>query len=174
MAKRALTPLEGEHARLRLLEETDLRRTLDWRNTPSIRQWFLNSDLLTWEQHHGWFARYLDRENDFIFVIEERIAEGWRPIGQASIYEVDWDQQAGIYGRLMIGEPDAAGRGFAKEATVLSIKMGFDVLGLRRLSCEILETNGPSLAVCQKCGYQITHRKDGLAYLSIERESAQA
>ena len=57
--------------RLRLLEEQDLPQTLAWRNQDHIRRWFFSSERLTPEQHAGWFARYRQRDDDFVFIIEE-------------------------------------------------------------------------------------------------------
>ena len=133
---------------LRLLEERDLPRTLAWRNQDHIRRWFFSGERLTAEQHARWFARYRQRDDDFVFIIEEiqgsrqtpsavrqkppaseknlrpgpqgerhttrkRVPGACyyvRPVGQAAIYNIDWLRGTAEFGRLMIGEADAAGR----------------------------------------------------------------
>ena len=76
MGKRHLPPLQAGRVRLRLLEEQDLPRTLAWRNQDHIRRWFFFSERLTLEQHAGWFARYQQRDDDFVFIIEEQCHAG--------------------------------------------------------------------------------------------------
>ena len=128
-------------------------RTLAWRNQEHIRRWFFDSEPLTLERHAAWFARYRERDDDFVFLIEavgiEAIGGGLcavpkygtprrafptepRPIGQAALYRVDWDARRAEFGRLMIGEADAAGRGLAREATAAILNLAFGQLGLRR------------------------------------------
>src|SRR5262249_15184568 len=116
MAKRAMSIVAGQRVRLRLLTEADLPMTLAWRNQDHIRKWFLNSNLITPEEHRGWFSKYLARDDDFVFVIEEQQVLR-KPVGQVSLYRIEWQLGRAEYGRLLIGEPDAAGRGLAREAT---------------------------------------------------------
>ena len=54
--------------------------TLAWRNQDHIRRWFLTSDLISPEQHRAWFEQYQDRDDDFVFVIEETETLKPRPI----------------------------------------------------------------------------------------------
>src|SRR5208282_4845185 len=100
--KRQLAPLQAGRIRLRLLEEQDLPRTLAWRNQDHIRRWFFFSERLTPEQHAAWFVSYRQRDDDFVFIIEE--AGDGRPIGQVALYHVDWLAGTAEFGRLMIGE----------------------------------------------------------------------
>jgi len=45
--------------------------TRAWRNQDHIRKWFFHSDPITTEQHLAWWQRYQDRDDDFVFIIEE-------------------------------------------------------------------------------------------------------
>ena len=90
MTKRLIPRLLGDRVTLRLLEEADLPRTLAWRNQNHIRRWFVRSDIITPNQHRQWFEAYRQRDDDFVFVIEET-RELRKTIGQVSLYRVDWD-----------------------------------------------------------------------------------
>ena len=138
--KRRIRPLQTPRGRLRLLEERDLPQTLAWRNQDHVRRWFFNSERLSPEQHAGWFARYRQRDDDFVFIIEEA-GDQWRPVGQVAIYDVDWLSGTAEFGRLMIGEPDATGRGLAREATDAVVTMAFEQLGLREVHLEVMPGN---------------------------------
>ena len=155
MSKRSLPPQETGRLRLRLLEERDLPRTLAWRNQSHIRRWFFSSERLTLRQHTDWFARYQDRDDDFVFIIEEA-ASRERPIGQVALYNIDWSHGKAEFGRLMIGEADAAGSGLAREATEAVLDLAFRQLGLREVYLEVMSSNVRAIKVYEACGFEVT------------------
>jgi len=155
MGKRHLPPLQAGRVRLRLLEEQDLPRTLAWRNQDHIRRWFFFSERLTLQQHTGWFARYQQRDDDFVFIIEEA-GGGLRPIGQVAIYNIDWDNGRAEFGRLMLGEPGAAGRGLAREATNAAVAVALERLGLQEIHLEVVPSNVRAIKVYEACGFEVT------------------
>jgi len=165
MEKRRIPPWQSGRVRLRLLEAQDLPRTLAWRNQDHIRCWFFFRERLTLDQHNGWFARYQRRDDDFVFIIEETGGEQ-RPVGQASLYNIDWDRGTAEYGRLMIGAADAVGRGLAREATNAIVALAFEQLGLREIHVEVVPANIRSIKLCEACGFEITDRTDRAVRMS--------
>ncbi len=153
--KRFIPPIAGKRIRLRLLEEADLMMTLAWRNQDHIRSWFIHSDIITPEQHTHWFQQYIGRDDDFVFVIEETQTLK-KPIGQISLYRIDWNTSEAEFGRLMIGDEQATGRGLAYEATTLLVEFGFRELGLHHIYLEVFQHNTSAIAVYEKCGFQAT------------------
>lgn len=171
MAKRRLSPIEGDRIILRLLERDDLPLTLSWRNRDEIRKWFLNTTIIPADGHYAWFERYQELDNDFIFLI---LAKGLNnaPVGQISLYGIDWDARTAEFGRLMIGEPHAKGRGFAREATHLLLDYSFGVMQLKEITLEVKENNEVAIAMYRLTGFIETGRGNGLVTMSIwaERE----
>ena len=153
MSKRSIAPLANGRVRLRLLEESDLPMTLAWRNQDHIRRWFLTSDLISPEQHRAWFERYKDRDDDFVFVIEETETLN-RAVGQVSLYHIDWAAGRAQFGRLMIGDGHARGLGLAKLATACLVGEALTTWGLREVYLECLASNVPALAVYDACGFR--------------------
>src|SRR5262245_57259986 len=152
MTKRPIPPLQGDRVTLRLLEEADLPRTLAWRNQDHIRRWFVHSDIIPEDQHRRWFEAYRERDDDFVFVIEETRTLR-KSVGQVSLYRVDWIRRRAEYGRLMIGEADAAGRGLARQATAVLIDYALGTLGLREIELEVFADNAPAIAIYSACGF---------------------
>jgi RimJ/RimL family protein N-acetyltransferase len=150
--KREIAPLVNGRARLRLLEEPDLPATLAWRNQDQIRRWFFSSDLITPEQHRAWFEQYKVRDDDFVFVIEDAGTLN-RPVGQASLYHVDWAEGCAEFGRLMIGDGDARGLGLARLATACLVEEALTTWGLREVRLEVLASNVKALAIYDACGF---------------------
>ena len=168
MPKRYLPPIEDEWIILRLLEKTDLPLTLFWRNQDQIRKWFINTDVITEEKHSAWFERYNVSDNDFVFVILAKEL-GNLPVGQISLYGIDWQGMSAEYGRLMIGYQAAQGKGYAKQATRLLVGFGFGQIGLKEIHLEVKEDNAPAIAIYHATGFTEQLRKDGLISMRISK-----
>jgi diamine N-acetyltransferase len=171
MPKRAIDPIAGDRVLLRLLKEEDLPRTLEWRNQDHIRRWFFHSDVIRPEQHEGWFRRYLERDDDFVFIIEET-RDLQRPVGQVSIYNVDWPRRRAEYGRLILGEAAARGRGLARDATRALVDWALGSLGLEEIYLEVFTHNIPAIAIYQRCGFEETARDGRIVCMTRRAERA--
>jgi RimJ/RimL family protein N-acetyltransferase len=167
VTKRSLSPIENDHIILRLLERDDLPLTLAWRNQEHIRKWFLNTGVILEENHIAWFEHYEQLDHDFVFVILAK-EFGNTPIGQVSLYNIDWNAKVAEFGRLLIGEPFAKGKGYAKEATRLLVEFGFHTLGLQEITLEVKEANKTAIAIYHTIGFIETSRKNDLLVMSIQ------
>lgn len=157
MGKRRVEPIDAERVRLRLLERADLPTTLAWRNQDHVRRCFFDDRRLSWDDHVAWFNQYERRDDDFVFVVEpaglaELASAPNRPIGQVALYGIDWQQDAGECGRLILADEDRS-KGLATEATIALLRAAFAVWGLRRVVANIRADNGPSLRLFARCGF---------------------
>lgn len=150
--KRLLPPVEAGPVRLRLLQEVDLPLTLAWRNQPDIRRWFFHSDINSPEQHARWFQQYLERDDDYVFVIEDTQAN-FQPVGQVALYHIDWQGCQAEFGRLMIGEAGSAGRGLAGWATRGAIDIAFGPFALEQLYLEVFRDNQRAIHIYETVGF---------------------
>jgi RimJ/RimL family protein N-acetyltransferase len=166
--KRSLGPLVNGPVRLRLLEEADLPMTLAWRNRDDIRKWFLTPGVTSPEGHRAWFTQYQQRDDDFMFVIEETDTLK-RPIGQVALYGIDWARGYAKFGRLMIGDDAARGRGLATKATQAVMREALEGLGLREVELEVRQENLPAIAIYRGYGFRETSTRDGVIYMSYYR-----
>jgi diamine N-acetyltransferase len=161
--------IEKGRIRLRLLEESDLPMTLRWRNQDHIRKWFVHSEVISAEQHQEWFKQYLERDNDYVFIIEET-RNFHKPVGQISLYNIDWKQRRADYGRLLIGEPNAQGKGIAKKANYLLLHYAFAILGLNKVELEVFTDNEPAIAIYRGCRFREVSELNGLKKMVKMRE----
>ena len=90
-----------------------------------------------------------------------------RPVGQVSLYNIAWAEERAEFGRLMIGDPQARGKGLAKQATQLLLDMAFDQLHLNEVYLEVLEGNQSAIAIYRQCGFQPSACYNNLLKMSL-------
>ena len=93
-------------------------------------------------------------------------------IGQASLYHIDWGAGCAEFGRLLIGESAARGRGLGLEVTRALLGFGFGSLGLNRIMLEVLAQNARAIAIYRGCGFQSSPHQpsDDLLTMELSRE----
>lgn len=168
MPKLKLPPIVGDRIILRLLEQNDLPLTLLWRNQDKIRKWFINTDVIQEDKHLAWFERYMKLDNDFIFVILAKDLDNL-PVGQISLYNINWEISRAEYGRLMIGHPIAKGKGYARQATVLLLDFAFNTLDLNEVFLEVKSDNKSAIAIYESAGFSITKQSSNLITMAIRK-----
>jgi RimJ/RimL family protein N-acetyltransferase len=168
--KQSLAPLVADAFCLRLLRAEDLPTTLAWRNREDIRVQFIHSDIITWEQHLAWWEQYQAKNNDFVFIIEET-QQLHRPVGQVSLYNIDLEKREAEYGRLMIGDNEARGRGLAKRATELLIAWAFNSVGLKRIYLEVFANNRVAVNLYRRSGFVPYGKRGDLCLMRISKKS---
>jgi RimJ/RimL family protein N-acetyltransferase len=169
--KPVLPSIENRRIRLRLLGVDDLEMTRNWRNQDPIRKWFIHSDIITPEQHRQWFEAYLVRDNDFVFVIEERIALR-KPVGQISLYNIEWPQRRAEFGRLMIGDLEAQGKGIAKDAMILLLEFVERAWTIDEVYLDVYADNYPALSIYKSLGFMPVMEVDGMIHMSRKRSQS--
>jgi RimJ/RimL family protein N-acetyltransferase len=166
MPKRVVPPFENENVILRPLEISDLPLTLRWRNQDEVRKWFVYSDVLSVETHYGWYENYKDLDDDFVFIILAKDL-GNMPVGQISLYRIDWDLAVAEYGRVMIGEQPARGKGYASQATKLLLEHGFKSFQLKEITLEVRDDNKTAIALYKSRGFAEKARTDGFITMFV-------
>ena len=65
--------------RLRMIDVSDIEELREWKNT-NKNSFFLRQDI-TSEQQGEWYAKFREREDDFMFVVEQLAGGQWEKIG---------------------------------------------------------------------------------------------
>jgi diamine N-acetyltransferase len=155
--KRKIEPFGNGTVQLRPIAESDLEMTLGWRNRDEARVWFNNSALITLDQHRAWFAQYSSKDDDFLFIVE---AED-RPVGQASVYRIDWEKGSAELGRFLAA-PDAAGRGLIGTACGELVRFCAETLQLSVMFLEVKEKNERAIRIYTRNGFREVERANGM------------
>ncbi|MFM0278445.1 GNAT family N-acetyltransferase [Paraburkholderia sediminicola] len=162
--KRAYSPFAAGSLRLRLLSEADLPSTLEWRNRDGVRQQFGTSDALQWDQHAGWFQRYLDKPDDLVFIVED--AATYARIGQVAIYAIDAVARNAEIGRFVVA-PEFQGNGLMRQGIAALIKFAGEILELASVYLQVRESNDHARRLYTHLGFVEVSRADGM--IKMER-----
>lgn len=96
-------------------------------------------------------ADYLARNSEHVAVV---MREDESPIGAVAYFHHDPVHQRAEL-RKVIGEPGARRQGYAREATRLWIRFGFEVLGLRKIYLDTMDTNFRNIRLNESLGFVV-------------------
>ena len=105
----------------------------------------------TLERRIGQYARDATGEDGVDFAVYERAT--WRPIGTVSLFHIDDRNGRADFG-ILIGEPDARGRGYGTETTRLMLDYAFTALGMRNVGLTVAEWNVAGQRAYAKAGFR--------------------
>lgn len=151
MAKRSIPPLSGPRTQLRLIERSDFELTRRWRNRPETRAQFYHSQEITESEHVRWLEAYLQREDDFIFIVASR--DTGVPIGQTALYSFDSENHTAEFGRFMIGDLSLRGLGYGREALGLTCRVGFESFALEAIELVVKPQNASAIRSYRSIGF---------------------
>ena len=149
------TMLEGKHVRLRQIEESDLPKLRDWRNSPYIRAYTREYRPLNMSNQSRWLSSLIIDQTNIMFVIER--LESSEIIGCCGLTHINWKEGHGEVS-IYIGEEKWQEKGYASDALQLLLKYGFEELRLHRIYAIIFEYNGSSIKFFEKNGFTFEGR----------------
>lgn len=131
---------------LKILEEPEVNSlTGSVETTEEARSVRLDGD----EETLGWYRSRHAQEDRLDLAVVDR-ATG-RCVGEAVLNEWN-DNAASVNLRILIGRA-GQGRGLGSEAVALTVRYGFEVLGLHRIELEVYAFNPRARRVYEKAGF---------------------
>lgn len=156
--------LTGERIALRPLTVADVSEAyVAWMNDQTTNR-FMET---RWRTHsradvEAFVADKAASTNEHLFGIflNDQGSGGGRHIGNLKIGPIDANHGRGDLS-YFIGDPDARGQGLASEAVSLGVRIGFEQLGLHKLTAGIYAQNAESGRVLSKNGFTAEGRRPG-------------
>jgi UDP-4-amino-4,6-dideoxy-N-acetyl-beta-L-altrosamine N-acetyltransferase len=143
--------MDGQRVTLRRMTVADTDTVLRWRRDASVLTQLFSDAPPTREAHLRWLADVEARGDRHEFVIVER--ESRRAVGTIGLGQIDRRHRRAEYG-VLIGEPDARGKGLAAEASRLLLRYAFGELGLHRVFLNVLADNEAALRLYERLGFK--------------------
>ena len=171
--------LLGERIHLTTLDAANAETARRWINDPEVNRWLIAGQVPLSEAAEAEFYRETEASHsDYLFEI--RVTGDDRYIGNCGLNDVDLVHGHGEVG-IVIGEPDAQGQGFGRDAIVTLLRFGFDTLGLHRIHIRHIDGNKRAAHLYPSIGFRPTGRerehlfirgswRDELAYDMLDRE----
>ena len=158
-------PLESERLILRELRNDDIEQVRVWRNQLEIRTWFLHDDIISMEQQQEWYKRYREKPDDLMVMVE--IKDTGTPIGSIALYNTDMERHRSEIGRIMIGNLEYTGKGYAREAMQCIIDAVFTHTPLEEIYLEVKGDNDSAIHLYKRCSFITTGKmfKKGIPLL---------
>ena len=147
--------LEGKYIKLRQIEESNLIKLRDWRNSPYIRAYTREYRPLNMLNQKMWFeSLHVDKSN-IMFAIEKKNDK--EIIGCCGLTYINWKEGHGEIS-IYIGEEKWQEKGYASDTINLLLKFGFCELRLHRIYAIIFEYNEASIKFFEKKEFKFEGR----------------
>ncbi len=144
----------GEHLNVAIkpLKVENLESLRVWRNNKEQTKFLRPIGEITPEMQLNWFYSYLNNPQDIIFGIYETEKLN-RLVGSLSIYDIK-DGRAEI-GKIQIGDSEAHGMGIGRTSLIISMKIGFELIGLTEIYASVHQNNVAARTNDLKIGFKI-------------------
>ncbi len=139
------------------LMEEDIEELRVLRNKEKL-SFFTRQDIDR-ESQRNWYNRYLQRENDIMFKITHR-DNPEEFIGAIAVYDINKTEKTAEVGRTVVDKSKMAETGIGLEATKGICLFSFVVLGVERITAQILKSNERILKVDTRAGFYIVGDHD--------------
>ncbi len=145
--------LYGKRLRLRGNEHSDLPKFVEWLNDPEVRRYLSMSLPISQAAEEQWFENMLKHPpEEQPLGIEIKAGDGWRLIGNCSIFDINWRVRRAEVG-LFIGDKSCWNKGYGTEVMRLLLKHGFGTLNLNRIFLHVDPENLGGIRAYEKAGF---------------------
>lgn len=144
--------LEGERVYLRSITDSleDTAHIIEWRNSETVRPFFIYQKPFTVQSHEEWLKREIFSGRGFQFIVCRK--EDHKPIGCTYLRDYDPHTRKAEYG-VFLGETKERGKGIGKEILNLTTEFGFQKVKLHKIFARAFADNTPSVQCFLKCGF---------------------
>jgi len=143
--------MQGARVSLRRMTVDDADTVLRLRAEPGALAQLFSDAPPTREAHLRWLADVESRGDRHEFVIVD--LQSGRTVGTIGLSQIDRRHRRAEYG-VLIGEPDARGKGLAADASRLLLGYAFGALGLHRVYLHVFADNEPALRLYEWLGFK--------------------
>lgn len=154
--------LVGEKCYLSPVSLDDAERYTEWVNDLEIGQFVLFSTLIYDVEMERETLKRIMRES-LCFAIVEKDTN--KAIGNCGLIRVSEVHRHGEFG-IFIGEKTYWNQGIGREATLLTLDYGFNILNLNNISLEVFAYNLRAIKCYEKAGFQLVGRRRNFIYMA--------
>ena len=152
-----MSKIDEEKIKLRALTKEDAKISWTWRNNENMRYFYSGHPFfINQEKEETWITKISASDIPLTsFGIEE--VETNSLIGMSFLKDINLIHRNAEFA-IFIGEENAKGKGYAKEATIKTIEFAFNNLNLNRVFLKVQEDNTNAIKLYEKCKF----KKEGI------------
>ena len=96
----------GKRIRLRGVERTDVPKSFEWINDPEVNEGLAIYLPMSLRDEEQWFEQMAQRDQaEKPMAIEAREGEGWKLIGNCSVFNIEWMHRSAELGIILGKNP---------------------------------------------------------------------
>ena len=141
-----------KNVRIRPLKKNDIEKLRVWRNDKRNSINLSKIPYITEAMQSEWYEKYLNRENEMVFAIEECV-EFNRMVGSLSLYDIKKEEC--VFGKILIGDADTRGHGIGTNATKAALDVATKQLGISCVILYVYKENEAALSVYTHVGFKV-------------------
>lgn len=156
-----LSPAKDHQIRLEYFLEKDFDELIGWSGDAKFLQqwsgigWEYPLDTVDLEAHlegsnHPMFSDQL------IYIVVDRTTNS--KIGHVALSRIDRTNRSARISKLLVGDPNARGKGYGRQIIQELLRIGFDTLGMHRITLGVYDYNVSAIKLYESCGFS----KEGL------------
>ena len=143
----------GDKIRLRAVEKEDLPNYVKWLNDRQVTKYLNTHSPLSNAAEEKWFDHLQESNSSEALSIDARVDNNWLHIGICSLNGIDTLSKNAEFG-IFIGNKDYWNKGCGREATLLTLKHGFEDLNLHLIYLHVFEEHKNAIVAYQAAGFQ--------------------
>jgi RimJ/RimL family protein N-acetyltransferase len=158
--------LEGKRIFLSPILRKDVPSFQKWVNNLEITMYTAQAtNIFTIEDEYEWFEKTRKSKDTIVLSIVKRNSN--EVIGAVSLNEINYTDRRANLG-IMIGEIKEWNKGYGKEALVLILDFGFNVLNLHNIYLSVYSYNKRAIMAYNKLGFKLTGKLRKARFLGGE------
>ena len=159
--------VEINNVLLRPVRSDDLESLRNWRNDRQHTKFLSKIDFITTDAQKAWYENDRINQDCYTFAVAETHALN-RVVGSVALY--GFSGKTAEFGRFLIGDIEARGRGIGFFGTVLCLYLGFTELGLSSITAHVHEENIAALKAYLKSGFAVTQNNGHELEIIVEKD----
>jgi len=132
------------------LAKKHLEMVRQWRNSPEVSKYMYTDKNITKEAQLNWFDKVKHDSSKLYWVI--KVDEKY--VGLLNLYNIDVLNKR-CYWAYYLADPSVRGKGLGRLIELNILSYVFEILGLNKLCCEVLEFNDVVVKIHEKYGSKV-------------------
>ena len=141
----------GKGIDLKPLEESDIEKVREWRNSKEVSGHMLSQNDISKEQQINWFREISNNPTKLYFIIQSKNCKKLGVVNFSSIDCENFSAEPGLY----IGNKIDRNSLFGMEAYYLLLKLGFEELNLDKVYGTVLSSNLTAIKMNKSFGFKV-------------------